>query len=126
MQTTDENYSNFITPPDFVDEKKHTVLLIDVHADDVQTLAMFCKTSPEFFNVYLYNYQMASEDWFGEARDRADAIIINTEVNTFSSIKDLLAELPTAWYYGPKSFLKNPNRIKSPIDYFIQYSNNLK
>jgi hypothetical protein len=117
------DYSNIITPPDFVDEPKHTVLVIDADAGHIQAIGAFLKNSDNYFNIYLYHGDMGNTEWFTQARDRADAFIINTEKNTFSTIKDLLAELPNAYYYGPKNFLRNKNQLSSPVDYFTNFNN---
>jgi hypothetical protein len=122
----DNIYSNFITPPDFVDEPKHTVLLIDVVDDQVQSIGMFCKHTTAEFNVYLYNADMDNMTWFSQAVDHADIIIVNTIPNKFSPLKDIIAESPKACYYGPKTQFKNPRRINNPIDYFIEYADTSK
>ena len=121
MQTVNQEYSNFVTPPDFVNESKPNVLLIDVPGSQIQSLGMYLMTCECYFNIYLYNHEMGVPEWFGDARNRADAIIVNTEPNIFSTTKDMLAELPIAWYYGPKAFLRNTQQINTPIDYFTQY-----
>jgi hypothetical protein len=120
-----ELYSNFITPPDFTRDVKHSVLVIDIESDHLTGLALFCKQASCSFNVYLYESRLPNMDWFNSVRNNVDAIVINTAHNEFSNIKDMLAELPISWYYGPKSFLKNPNRIESPVDYFTDYINGL-
>ena len=122
MNELDTEYSNIVTPPDFVDEKKHTVLMIDIDAAHIQSLGAYLKNCDNYFNIYLYHSQMGNTDWFTEARNRADSIVVNTESNSFSTIKDLLAELPHSWYYGPKTFVKNSKRLQSPIDYFTNYT----
>ena len=78
MQTVNQEYSNFVTPPDFVNEKKPNVLLIDVPAQHIQSLGMYLMTCECYFNIYLYNHEMGVPEWFGDARNRADAIIVNT------------------------------------------------
>ena len=115
-------YSNFITPPDFVDEKKHTVLLVDVLDDQVQSIGMFCKYSEAEFNIYLYNETINDMTWFSKAVELADAIVVNTIPNSFSPLKEIIAETDKAYYYGPKTSLKNPRKINNPIDYFIEYA----
>lgn len=37
------DYSNIITPPDFVNEPKHTVLVIDADAGHIQAIGAFLK-----------------------------------------------------------------------------------
>jgi hypothetical protein len=122
----DNIYSNFITPPDFVNESKHTVLLIDVHDNHVQSIGKFCKHTDAEFNVYLYNTNMDDMIWFSQAVDRADVIVVNTEPNSFSPLKDLVAESAKACYFGPKRGLQNPRQINNPIDYFIEYADSSK
>jgi hypothetical protein len=116
------SYSNFITPPDFTTDNFHTVLLVDVSWEDVEKLALYCKSSEISFNVYLYDSTMADVDWFMLAHTKADAVIINSTPSEFSHIKDKLAIADNAYYYGDKNFLMNTKRINDPIDYFIQYT----
>ena len=108
-------YSNFITPPDFVNEDKHTVVLIDAAADDVQRLALLCKEGTSDFNIYLYNSESESEDWLMSALERADKIIVNTLENEKSVIKQLLRSNPKALFYGANS------TVESLQKYFIDY-----
>jgi hypothetical protein len=122
--TQEHNYSNIITPPDFVDEPKHTVLIIDADANHIQSIGAFLKNSDNYFNIYLYHSDMGNQEWFTQVRTRADTYIINTEKNKFSAVKDLLTEAPNSYYYGPKKFLKNKNQIDSPVDYFTNFDNN--
>lgn len=119
-------YTNFITPPDFIDEEKHTVLLIDVDEAAVQNLAAWCKMSDYEFNVYLYNYTMNDLEWLGEAVSRAESIIIDTTPTELSAVKDRIAEMDKSYTYGPKNFLVNTKRIKNPLEYFQGYKENVK
>ena len=119
-------YSNFITPPDMVSDEKHTVLLVDVHQDEVDCLAAWCRTADLEYNIYLYTCVMTVSEWFGQVAEQADAIIVNTALTTLTPIKDKLAELPVTWYYGPKNFLTNNQSIKTPVDYFINYEKSVK
>jgi hypothetical protein len=111
-----------ITPPDFVNDAKHTVMIVDADANHVQSIGAFLKNCDCYFNIYLYHSDMEDQAWFSQAKDRADVFIINTEKNKFSTIKDILAELPNSYYYGPKKFLKNHNQLLTPLDYFTQYA----
>ena len=113
------NTTNFITPPDFVDEPKHTILLIDVDPVDVETLAYLCSGHNESFNIYLYKEDMANLPWLDEAAAKADVIIINTEPNGLSGIKDAYATKTHAYHYGPKHFLKNDRKFDTVLDYFV-------
>ena len=120
------NTTNFITPPDFVDEKNHTILLIDVDPVDVETLAFLCGSHNESFNVYLYKEDLNNLPWLAEAVTKADAIIVNTIPNHLSSIKDAYATYENAWHYGPKQFLKNTRKLNAAIEYFVNRANEQK
>lgn len=122
MQDVIENYSNFVTPPDFVFEDKYTVLLIDVGTFDVEQLAIWCKQANMDFNVYLYSHDMDNVDWLNRAFIAAQTVIINTDVTPLSGIKDRLVSFEKVWYYGPKNFVTNRNMIRYPAEFFIQFS----
>jgi hypothetical protein len=115
--------SNFITPPDFVDDDLHTVTIIDADPVDVETLAVLCSGHNESFNVYLYKADMNNNKWLEDAVNRSHAIIVNTEESELSGIKDRLCTKPNSYYYGSKNFLGNPNRINNVLDYFYQRAN---
>jgi hypothetical protein len=117
---TIENYTNFITPPDSVNEEKYTVLLVDVAAFDVEQLAIWCKTASQDFNVYLYSHTMDDVEWLSHAFAAADSVIINTELTPLTPIKDRLVSNDKVWYYGPKNFITNRKVIRYPAEFFIQ------
>lgn len=116
------SYSNFILPPDFVEEEKHTVLIIDPDWSDIEPIATFCKHTDQVFNVYLYNEVNQDQDWLSQAINVADVVIVNTHDSSISAEKDRLTNLSKTWYYGPKNFLVNKNKIEAPVDYFLQYA----
>ena len=109
-------YSNFVTPPDFVDEDKHTVVVIDAASEDVQRLALLCKEGTTDFNIYLYNSESNSDEWLMSAIERADKIIVNTFANEKSVIKQLLKPNPKASFYGT-----GETTVESLQKYFIDY-----
>jgi hypothetical protein len=111
-------YSNFITPPDFVDEPLPTVLVIDADWNDVETLALYCQSAKDSYNVYLYSDIMMEEEWLRKAIDVAHVIILNSAESACTKIKNQLIKDPRTWYYGPHKYLANPQRIESPIDFF--------
>jgi len=117
-----QEYSNFITPPDFVDEPKHSVLLVDVDWNDVETIAHWCRGSSNYFNVYLYEDIMCEEEWAVKVANQADAIIVNSRDGTADAMKGLFLKMNKAWYYGPKNYLRTDNRLETPLDYFAQYN----
>lgn len=119
MQT--QEYSNFITPPDFVNEKKHTVFIMDADWNEVENIALWCQNVDTYFNVYLYEDIMCEEEWAVKAVELADAIIINSRNGTADAMKGLFLKLDKVWYYGQKNYLRTDNRLDSPLDYFVQY-----
>ena len=118
--------TNIISPPDFVDDPNHSVLLVDVSYDDLATLAHLCSVHDESFNIYWYPSFANNIDWMNSVALRADAIIVNTEINEFSPIKDRLVDAPKTWHYGPKNFLNNSRKYHNVLDYFIQRANERK
>ncbi len=121
-----EVYTNFITPPDSVENDNHTVVLIDATAEQLDHLAEFCSNANCSYNVYIYNNGMNNIDWLNSALAVADAFLVNTEPNDLSPVKDHIAESPKAWYYGPKHFLMNKQSINNPEKYFQDYENQIK
>jgi hypothetical protein len=116
------NTTNFITPPDFVDEPNHTILLIDVDPVDVETLAFLCGSHSESFNVYLYKEDLNNTSWLEEAAKRADTIILNTIENGLSDLKKLYALRETAYHYGPVQYNAQRNH-QTVLDYFVIRAN---
>lgn len=118
--------TNFITPPDFVEDKQHTILLIDVDVVDVETLAHLCATHDESFNVYLYKEDMNNVQWLRDVAYKSDVIIINTEENSLTPIKDEYVDLMKSYHYGPKNFLANDRKLPSIYEYFVNRANERK
>ena len=119
-----EECSNIVTPPDFIGGRAHTVLLIDPTQSEIENVAFFLKTANEVFTVYVYCSAMNNREWLNEAMVKASAIVINTEHNADSPLKDrLAAKAGDIYHYGEKTFLMSQNRrIESPVDYFIAYT----
>ena len=121
FQDAVEIYSNFITPPDFTDDDKHTVILIDVAQEDVQRIAEWVQTAEKEYNVYIFDSTMADGDWLLKALDRAEACIVNTAETVLSEGKNKLAESGRAYYYGPAEIDNGQTRLDDPLNYFVQY-----
>ena len=118
-----EHYSNFVTPPDLVSEFKHTVLLVDLPSSDVEQIGLHCKQSSQCYNVYLYNTPMEFLDWMVAAGDRADAIIVNMEIEI--EYKNKLLELENCYYYGSQNLHQNPRLLNNPLEYFVFHEKQL-
>lgn len=118
--------TNFITPPDYVEDRQHTLLLIDVEPSDVETLAHLCATHDESFNVYLYKEDLNDLKWMRDVAYRADAIIINTVQTGISNDKDMLVDLTKSYHYGPKNFLNNNRKLSSVYEYFVNRAHERK
>ena len=114
-----DDFSNIITPPDFVKTKAHTVLLIDPEWSEIEDVAFYLKSSAEIYNVYVYRIEMNNDAWLQKAIKKSVAVLVNTVNNDISPVKDRIAVKPNAYYYGPKNFLMNKNRIEKPVGYFV-------
>ena len=119
MQT--QEYSNFITPPDRVDEPKHSVLIMDADWNDVEVIAHWCRGADTYFNVYLYEDIMGDEEWAVQVANSVDAIIVNSRAGSADAMKGLFLKMDKVWYYGPKNYLRTDNRLETPLEYFVRY-----
>ena len=117
--------TNFITIPDFVATQQHTILLVDVDPDDIETLAHMCSNYAESFNVYLYYASNNDTQWLERAAALADTIIVNTVQNELSNIKDTYIVQGRTMYYGPKTF-QYGNQCRTVLDYFANRENERK
>ena len=115
-------HSNFITPPDFVDNHLPTVLVIDASWDDVESLALYCQTATQLYNVYLYQDIMFDTEWLDQAVQRAHAIVFNSETSACSQQKNQLLKDSRTWYYGPNRYLGNANQLNSLLEFFIKHN----
>lgn len=116
-------FSNIITPPDFInDNKVETIVIIDPEMSEIEDVAYFLKTAAKSFNVYVYRSDMDDQRWLAGAVTKASAVVINTAVSDISHIKDKLVatNAHNHYYYGPKNFLTNHNRIEKPVDFFVK------
>lgn len=123
MESSKE-YSNFVTPPDFVDELKHTVLMVNADESDIQALAIFCKNAVAYFNIYFYNYTMNDPVWFKQALARADAVVVNYSADMPNEDAILLFGSSNTWYYGPAEVAGSAHYVNNPLEYFIKYVEN--
>lgn len=118
--------TNFITPPDFVEDANHSILLIDVDPVDVETLAFLCAGHDEAFNVYLYSVELDDVNWLTKAAGQVDAIVVNTANTDLSPIKDLFVGSEKTYHYGPKNFLNNDRKYTNVLEYFINRAHERK
>jgi hypothetical protein len=112
-------YSNFVTPPDFIDEDKPGVLIIDADWSDIETVALWCKTAPRDYNIYIYSDIMMDEIWLAQAINSVDVVILNTEDSAVKHVKTQLLQAENVWYYGPHTFRTNTQKLGKPIEWFI-------
>ena len=114
-----ELHSNIITPPDVLDNKNHTVVMIDATAEEVKYLTNWLSTANKSYDIYLYRWDMDNILWLEQVSSLADAIIINTSTNTFSPIKDsIISIFKDAWYYGNNLSVENNQTLSGPEKYF--------
>lgn len=115
-----QHYCNFVTPPDFVEDQFPSVLIIDADWNDIDSIALWCKTAPVNLNVYIYSDIMLSEVWLAQAINNSDTIIMNTASSAVDHIKKELLKAQNVWYYGDKNFLANKQKLETPLDYFVK------
>lgn len=115
-------YSNFITPPDFVNNELPTILVIDATWDDIETLALYCQNTTYLYNVYLYQDVMFDTKWLEQAAQRAHVIVLNSEVSACTNEKNQLLKDPRTWYYGPNRYLGNSNQLDNLLEFFIKHN----
>jgi len=120
ISTTHQMQSNFVTPPDFVDNTNPNVLVIDADWEDVENVALWAQHSVANYNVYLYTDIMLDDAWLDRAIEQAHVIIVNTAPSDCSPRKNQLISDTRTWYYGPREFLGNPRQLSTPLDFFIQ------
>ena len=108
-------HSNFITPPDFVDDDLHTITLVDASHEDIELLVKMCEHSDEMFNIYLYKSNMGVPDWLQTVVDKSAAVIVNSE----NKENHWLCGLEKTYYYGSTRFLSLAKYIDTPLHYFV-------
>lgn len=108
-------YSNFITPPDFVNEHKHTVTIIDATEKEIEVLINMAKNSDDDYNFYLYKSEMNDTNWLSDAMALSSATIINIDQcqNTDFFKNDRV------FYYGQTHIVSPAQRVNSLFDYFV-------
>lgn len=107
-------YSNFITPPDFVSDKLHTITIINATTDDIELVVNLCQFGNESYNIYLYSMNMDQIEWLTQAIQKSDAIVVNADVN------EDYCQLEKTYYYGKKTFLTPAVKVNGILDYFVQ------
>ena len=94
-----EFHSRFITFPSVVDKSSNeTVAVVDATEHEVEQLGLFCKTSQQDYDIYLYRKENDKKwlDSFSQNVDKwlinqsSDVIIDNSNQVRFTSEKDLL------------------------------------
>lgn len=118
--TMTQNYSNFVTPPDYVKESNPSILIVDADWVDIESVALWCKTAPLNLNIYIYSDIMLDELWLAGAINQVDTIILNMQSTVVDQIKRDLIKGPHTWYYGDANFLGNDRKITKPIDWFLK------
>lgn len=108
-------YSNFVTPPDFVEDNLPTVTLIDCDDAAIESIARLCAVGDECFNVYVYRSDMNDKPWLDRAIDLSEAVILNLQNQ---DLEYLCANKKT-YYYGAETFLCPATKITIPDEYFI-------
>ena len=107
-------YSNFITPPDFVNEDKHTVTIIDASLEEVEQLCKIAENGFEDYNLYLYRSEMNDLEWLHLAIKNSDSIIVNVDAYKNEEI----FKRANVYYYGKDILISPAQKINSLLSYF--------
>jgi hypothetical protein len=115
-------HSNFITPPDLVENDLPTVLVVDASWDEIETLALYCQHCTYLYNIYIYHDVMFETNWLQKIFERAHIVIINSEPSACTQEKNKFLKDARTWYYGPNKYLGNTNQLESLIQFFIKHN----
>jgi hypothetical protein len=107
-------YSNFVTPPDLVSDKFHTVTFIDVNENELIDIAKFCQHADTSYNIYLYRSDMDDDVWLRKAIDSSHSVVVNCCSDT--NLRH--CSLDKVYYYGREPFLCPAIHIDNPLVYF--------
>jgi hypothetical protein len=111
-------HSNFITPPDFVDEPLTTVTVVNATLDEVELLARMCENTDPQYNIYLYRSEMNDREWLQKAIELSEATIINAATTDFDDFDDI-CDLENVYYYGDRELISRATRIPTLLHYFV-------
>ncbi len=114
-------HSNFITPPDFVNEELHTVTVVDPSDDDVQLLIRMCQNSDEMYNIYLYSSDMLDKNWLEKSINQSDAVIVNLDCTE----QQWLCGLEKVFYYSQNNYIIPAKKVDNVLHYFSNRINSL-
>lgn len=92
-------YSNFITPPDYI----QSILVVDASEDQIKELTELLHDVEQPYNIYLYSNSMDNQQWIHKMILRADVILLQ---------QDSDAPVVSNILFGPDQ------KLKSPADYF--------
>lgn len=108
-------HSNFITPPDFVDDEPlSTITVVNATLDELELLARMCEGSDVQYNIYLYRSEMNDTDWLRNAIKRSESVI----VHTIDPELDWVCDSEKSYYYGDRVIITRAAQIKNSIHYF--------
>ncbi len=108
-------HSNFITPPDFVDENLITITVINADIHDIESLARICETTDPQYNLYLYRSEMNDLVWLHKAIELSETVIINL----VDPKLDFVCDNEKTVYYGDRLIISRAANISSLLDFFM-------
>lgn len=115
-------HSNFITPPDFVDEDLPNVVIVNATDEQIELLAHMCANNDEQYNMYLYHSGMKDTDWLKSAIERSSAVILHT----IDPELDAVCFTDKTYYYGERAIISDAKEVSSPLHYFSLRKDNTK
>lgn len=105
--------SNFITAPDFLPMSiSHSIVLVDAPIEDIETIALVCKTCPKDFDIYLGD-SSSNIEWLVKVAKSADVVLMYNEPDN---------EVKTAFKANSKTYVIG-DTYASPAEYLIMNAN---
>jgi hypothetical protein len=115
-------HSNFITPPDFVDEQLPNITVVNATPSQVEMLARMCSENDEQYNIYLYHSEMNDMDWLNSAIERSEAVV----THTIDPNLDSICLINKTYYYGDRIIITDATEVHNLLHYFEMRKNQTK
>lgn len=108
-------HSNFITPPDFVDEDLETITIINAELDEIESLARLCENTDPQYNIYLYRSEMNDREWLYKAMQLSKTVIIRSVDPSL----DYICDDEKTIYYGDRILISRAPKILNLLHFFV-------
>lgn len=108
-------HSNFITPPDFVNEDLETITVINAELHEIESLAKLCENTDPQYNIYLYRSEMNDVEWLHKAVEISKSVIIRSVDPSL----DYICDNEKTIYYGDRILISRAAKIPNLLHFFV-------